>query len=143
MATALGQVVALGVLCTYFLRKRCGLRLGRGGETAHVLRKICASGFAPAIVDLTFGVTVILFNRQIMGYASTTELAVFGTVANIAVLFQSLFYGVGQAVQPIVSASYGAGRRAPSGRDAPDFLVTAGSMGCCFLPPPPCCPGSC
>lgn len=62
-------------------------------------------------MDLTFGVTVILFNRQIMGYASTTELAVFGTVANIAVLFQSLFYGVGQAVQPIVSASYGAGRR--------------------------------
>ena len=45
-----------------------------------------------------------------MGYASTTELAVFGTVANIAVLFQSLFYG-DKSRQPIVSASYGAGRR--------------------------------
>lgn len=133
LATALGQVVALGVLCTYFLRKRCGLRLGRGGETAHVLRKICASGFAPAIVDLTFGVTVILFNRQIMGYASTTELAVFGTVANIAVLFQSLFYGVGQAVQPIVSASYGAGRRDRVAGMRRIFLVTAGSMGVLFF----------
>lgn len=132
LATALGELVALCILCSYFLRQRCGLRLRRTGNVAVILRRICASGFAPAIVDLTFGITVILFNRQIMRCAGTAELAVFGTVANIAVLFQSLFYGVGQAVQPITSTNYGAGKGERVAQMRRIYLVTTGIMGVFF-----------
>lgn len=111
LATAIGQYIALAILCSYFFRKRCTLHLRRCRDFFKTLGGVLASGFAPAIVDITFGVTVIFFNRQIMRYAGTNELAVFGTVANIAILFQSMFYGVGQAVQPIVSANFGAGER--------------------------------
>jgi Na+-driven multidrug efflux pump len=35
------------------------------------------------------------------------HLAVFGTIVNVTVVIQSLFYGIGQAIQPIVSSNFG------------------------------------
>ena len=49
-------------------------------------------------------------NNQIMRYGGATELSVYGVAATIASLFQALFCGVGQAVQPLVSANFGAGK---------------------------------
>ena len=46
-----------------------------------------------------------------MRYGTSTDLAVYGVVATIAALFQAMFCGVGQAIQPIVSANFGAGQR--------------------------------
>ena len=39
---------------------------------------------------------------------TTNALAIYGVVATITSLFQALFCGVGQAIQPIVSANCGA-----------------------------------
>lgn len=49
-------------------------------------------------------------NNQIMRYGDTNALAIYGVVATINSLFQALFCGVGQAIQPIVSANCGAMR---------------------------------
>ena len=43
-----------------------------------------------------------------MRYGDTNALAVYGVVATITSLFQALYCGVGQAIQPIVSANCGA-----------------------------------
>ena len=45
-----------------------------------------------------------------MRYGNATDLAVYGVAATIAALFQAMFCGVGQAIQPIVSANFGAGQ---------------------------------
>ena len=45
-----------------------------------------------------------------MRYGNATALAVYGVVATISSLFQALYCGVGQAIQPIVSANCGAER---------------------------------
>jgi Na+-driven multidrug efflux pump len=42
-----------------------------------------------------------------MRYSDSARLAVFGTIVNVTVLVQSLFYGIGQAIQPIVSSNFG------------------------------------
>jgi Na+-driven multidrug efflux pump len=42
-----------------------------------------------------------------MRYSNSTYLAVFGTIVSITALIQSLFYGVGQAIQPVVSSNFG------------------------------------
>ena len=47
-------------------------------------------------------------NNQIKRYGDTNVLAVYGVVTTITSLFQALFGGVGQAIQPIVSVNYGA-----------------------------------
>lgn len=45
-----------------------------------------------------------------MRYGDTTALAVYGVIGTICTLFQAIFRGVGQAIQPIVSANCGAGQ---------------------------------
>ncbi len=110
IATAIGQLVGFVILCTYFFRKRCTLRLVRVQEFGKKLWGVVSTGFAPFIVDLAFGVVVIICNRQIVRWAGNTELGIYGTVANVAILFQGLFYAVGQAVQPVVSTNFGGER---------------------------------
>ncbi|MDD3165591.1 MAG: MATE family efflux transporter, partial [Oscillospiraceae bacterium] len=62
----------------------------------------------------------------------TTERAVFGTVSNFAILFQSLFYGVGQAVQPIASVNFGAGNYDRVAQLRRMAMATAVAMGVGF-----------
>lgn len=111
LATGIGQTVSVLVLLTYFFRKSCRLRIIRPVRVGKTLRQIVTSGFAPFIVDLSYGFAIALFNNQIMSYGTATELAAYGTMANIAITFQCFYYGVGQALQPIVSVNYGAGQR--------------------------------
>lgn len=133
LATAIGQYVMLAILLTHFLRKeRCKLRVVRTEQVGLKLRGIVTAGFSPFVVDLTNGVTAAVFNNQIMRLASSVELAVYGTVSNVVILFQSLFYGVGQCIQPAVSVCHGAGKpeRVRFMRRA--ALYTALGMGAAF-----------
>lgn len=70
-----------------------------------------AIGIGSSLLDLGTVFLAIIMNNQIMKYGSTTELAVYGVIATIASLFQALFCGVGQAIQPLVSANFGAGKK--------------------------------
>jgi len=108
LATALGLVFSTLVLLSYFLRKSCKLRLAKITEFFPRFGRIIAAGFASFATDLAFGVMMVLFNRQIMVLGGSTELAIYGTISNVAILFQSLFYSVGNATIPIASTNYGA-----------------------------------
>lgn len=133
LATAIGQMTMLLVLLTHFLRRgRCRMRLVRPEGVGKKLRGIVSAGFSPFVVDLTNGVTIALFNNQIMRLATSVELAVFGTVSNVIILFQSLFYGVGQCIQPTVSVCHGAGKESRVRFMRRAALYTAVAMGAAF-----------
>jgi len=53
-------------------------------------------------------VVTYIINNQIMKYSGSAALAVYGLLCTIAALFLSIFEGIGQAAQPIVSANFGA-----------------------------------
>jgi len=108
LATAVGQTVSFLISASYLLRRRCGLRFVRVQDLGKKLRQVVSVGFSPFIVDLTFGVVVIFFNRQIGRLAGNTELAVYGTVANLGITVQVLFYAVGNSLQPLVATNFGA-----------------------------------
>jgi putative MATE family efflux protein len=106
LATMLGQMAAFIVLCTHFFNKKCRLRVVKPEHIANKLIQTVSMGFSPFIVDISFGFIVFCFNNQIMRYSNSTHLAVFGTIVSVTALIQSLFYGVGQAIQPIVSSNF-------------------------------------
>ena len=58
------------------------------------------------------GILTVLFNRQIMRYLGSDALAVYGPIINVSTFVQCCAYSVGQAVQPIISTNYGAGKAA-------------------------------
>lgn len=110
LATFLGQVISTAVLLIHFFRKKNTLRFLRPVDLWGDLKGVFSAGFAPFIVDISLGVTVAIFNNQIIRLSDSDHLAVYGVVSNCIVLFQSMFYGIGQSIQPIVSVNHGAGK---------------------------------
>lgn len=110
LATAAGQYIGIFVMLTHFLRKKNTLRFVRPSRTFRKLGIISSTGFSTAVTDLAMGIIGILFNRQIMKYLGSDELAVYGVITMVTAFAQCLAYGAGQAAQPIISQNYGAGQ---------------------------------
>lgn len=111
LATLIGNGVQALIMLSHFFRPSCRLRLVLPSCPGAAFRKILSVGIGASVIDFATVFLIILINNQIMRYGTSTDLAVYGVVATIAALFQAMFCGVGQAIQPIVSANFGAGQR--------------------------------
>ena len=111
LATVIGTSVQAIIMGSYFFQKRCHLRIAKPHHVLRGFRRVLQIGIGASLLDLGTIIIGIIMNRQILNYGSTTELAVFGVIATILSLFQALFCGVGQAIQPLVSSNYGAGQK--------------------------------
>ena len=110
LATALGQVLSICILCSHILSKKCRLRFERPVGFGHMTRQIVLTGFSTFFIDIAMGILSMMFNNQIMKYSGSPALAVYGVIINVNTLVQACAYGVGQAAQPIISMKYGAGK---------------------------------
>ncbi len=110
IATVIGTLLQVLILCTHFFKKTCALRLVRPKRLLRSFREIVRMGFGAAVLDSGNTVLAVMMNNQIMHYGGTTELAVYGVIVTVGSLFQAVFNGVGQAVQPLVSVNFGANR---------------------------------
>lgn len=110
IATVLGTSIQVVIMCSHFLSKKCTLCFVKSNHVRPAILQTLSIGFGASVLDLGTVILAIIMNNQIMRYGDTTALAVYGVVATIASLFQALFCGVGQAIQPIVSANCGAMR---------------------------------
>lgn len=108
IATVLGTSVQVIIMCSHFFSKKCTLRFVKPNHVMPAIKQTLSIGFGASVLDLGTVILAIIMNNQIMRYGDATALAVYGVVATIASLFQALYAGVGQAIQPIVSANCGA-----------------------------------
>ena len=109
-ATASGSALTFLVMLTHFFGKKNTLTLTKPSQLAGKLREITVTGFSTFFIDVAMGILTILFNRQILKYLGTDALSVYGIIINISTFVQCCAYSVGQAVQPIISTNYGAGK---------------------------------
>lgn len=108
LATAIGSVISFVVMTSHFFKKKNTLKIVKSKEIVKKLKLITINGFSTFFIDVAMGILTIIFNRQIMKYLSTAELAVYGPIINISTFVQCCAYSVGQASQPIISINYGA-----------------------------------
>lgn len=108
LATALGQMVAVAVQLTYFKDPTCKLKWKKSKHFFKDLGLIFKNGTGIAFLSSIEAVAIVLYNKQIMRYGTVTDLSIYGTLCNIKWVFESLFFGAGMAVQPLVSSNFGA-----------------------------------
>ena len=133
LATSLGQMLTIGILCTHFFSKKCTLRFAK---VSHVFKKafdIIKIGFPVFIVDIAVGITVLIFNNRIMHYLDEDALAVYGVIVNINYFVQCVAYGIGQAAQPVLSVNYGAMQYDRVKKASRYAWITAAVAGVVFL----------
>lgn len=109
LATAIGCTMTNVILISHFFSKKNTLKLSRIFGHIHKTRLVTVNGFSSFVSGIAMGIIAMLFNRQIMHYFGADALAVFGVIVQVSSLTQCSSYSIGQAIQPIISANYGAG----------------------------------
>ena len=111
IATVAGSVVQTVVLAVYILLGKTSLHLAKPYQWGKAVRNITTLGIGAGISQIASTVVTYIINNQIMHYSGPAALAVYGMMSTAVALFLSIFSGVGEAAQPIVSVNFGAGNR--------------------------------
>ncbi len=111
LATLLGQILSVIILCMHFFKKKNTCSLVKIHHWFEKAKKIFSIGIPSFILDVCLGIIVIIFNNQINTYTNNdpTILAVYGVICNMSAFCQCFGYAVGQANQPLLSDFYGRG----------------------------------
>ena len=127
LATAFSPVVTMLVCCTHYLHKDIrkikmrifssvvihenksdtSIKFQRTTPSIHHLFSCCKLGVSAFVGEISSAVTTAVFNILILGIAGNIGVAAYGVIANISIVAMSIFNGISQGVQPLISNSYG------------------------------------
>ncbi|WP_295162340.1 MATE family efflux transporter [uncultured Brachyspira sp.] len=107
-ATALSQMAAFIMGLLYFFKPDCRLKIIKIYGGWIYIFKAALNGFSEFLSNLSSGLIPWLFNITAYNISGNRGILVY-SVANYAVMFFIMFaYSVGEALEPLVSVSYGA-----------------------------------
>lgn len=109
IATVLGSVIQTILLIAYILCRKTSLKLVKPHKWLSAFKRTVSVGFGSGIGSLSMIAISFIANNQIMKYCGAPALALYGVLGTVSALFLSIFSGVGQAAQPIISENHGAG----------------------------------
>lgn len=133
IATVAGSVTQTLCLISYILLGKTSLRLAKPYQWSKAVKNITVLGIGAGISQIASTVVTYIINNQIMRYSGPAALAVYGMMSTVVALFLSIFSGVGEAAQPIVSVNFGAGKPERYRATGKLALKTAAVMGAvCF-----------
>ena len=104
LATATAPLVGIGILSSHFWRKKNQFHLVKTAPSLTKAVDICKLGVSSLISELSSGIVILVFNMLILNLSGTTGVAAYSILANIALVLVSIFTGIGQGIQPIVSS---------------------------------------
>lgn len=110
IATAIAPIISLAVLSSHFRQKKNSFAFEKSKLTIFAFKDISMLGLSSLLAELSTGLVMIIFNYLILGLASNLGVAAYGIIANIAIVIMSIFTGIAQGIQPIVSKNYGEGK---------------------------------
>lgn len=109
LASVIGMLIQILVASSHFLSKKNELRFIMPHRLLNSMKNIVTAGIPSFFNEFANGFIVLLFNIQILKYCGDAALSIYSVVSNCVILFNSLFTGVGQSVQPVISTNHGAG----------------------------------
>lgn len=107
IATGVAPVVSMLILSRHFLRRENQFHLCCIKPSFKRIRDISALGVSSLIVEVSSGVVMIIFNFLILKDSGNLGVAAYGILANIALVLISIFTGISQGIQPILSSCFG------------------------------------
>lgn len=111
LATGFAPVIGILIMAPHWLKSTKGFHLTKTGVRAEHVRINLALGFPSLLAQVSSGVVMIVFNMIILSVTGNTGVAAYGVVANISLVVVSVFTGIAQGLQPLVSREYGRDNR--------------------------------
>lgn len=107
LATAFSPIVGIGICCIHLCSSKSHVKLKFCFPSIKRLWKSCQLGVSAFVAEMSSGVITIVFNFLILGLAGNVGVAAYGVVANVSLVAVSVFNGIAQGSQPLISDSYG------------------------------------
>lgn len=107
VASGLGQILAVLVLLTHFLRKKGDLRIRSFRIDFSLIQKICKRGVPEAVTQLTTPVTALCYNLMLAHLIGDIGVSTFSVLGFIYSLANAILSGVAQGLQPLWGQCYG------------------------------------
>lgn len=112
LATAFSPVIGVAICCVHLFSKRSTIVFRLKAPSIKRLTDACQLGVSAFVGEISSGVTTVVFNMIILGLAGNVGVAAYGVVANTSLVAASVFNGVSQGSQPLLSDYYGKGQKA-------------------------------
>lgn len=103
LATGIAPVISLMVLSLHFIKRKNTFHIAKCKASIKALKDILSLGISALITEFSSGIVIIVFNIIILSLEGNTGVAAYGIIANIALVIMSVFTGVAQGMQPILS----------------------------------------
>ena len=109
LATVCSMILGVGVLSMHFITKRNKFSLCKCKIQIKKIANIIFLGSSAFINELSLSIALVTFNLIILSIEGNIGVAAYGVVANIAIIVMSIFGGVAQGIQPLLSKGQGLG----------------------------------
>lgn len=106
-ATGLAPIFSMCVVSTHIIRGKSHFGLVKAKVLSKRIGGILSLGASSLVTELSSGIVMLFFNFTILRLAGSIGVAAYGVIANIALIVCSIFTGIAQGVQPIISKQYG------------------------------------
>ena len=111
-ATAIAQIVGGILPMIYFIRQNKSLLQFKITKfDFHVITKACANGSSEMMSNLSTSLIGILYNFQLMKYASVNGIAAYGVIMYVSFIFIAIYMGYSIGIGPVIGYNYGADRK--------------------------------
>ncbi len=109
LATGFAPVISLGVLSRHWITKNNQFHFEKTKPSLKLAGNIITLGVPALIAEVASGIVMIVFNTLILKLQGNIGVAAYGVIANLSLVVTSVYTGIAQGIQPILSRFYGYG----------------------------------
>lgn len=107
LATSLGPVFSILIMLPHFIAKKGNLYLEKIKVDFKIVHDMLLKGIPSFAMEFALGITTLCVNIAVSTHLGALEFATFGIIGYIALIVLSVFLGMAEGSQPLVSFYHG------------------------------------
>lgn len=107
LATGFSPIVAILICSLHVIWKQNHFHFIHSSIKINEIWHIFSIGISSFITELSGGIIIFVFNIVILSIGGNIAVASYGIISNLALVVTSLYTGIAQGIQPLLSQSYG------------------------------------
>lgn len=111
LATGFSPGISMLILSRYWFGRRNQFHLVYVKPQAAMVRSVVLLGLPSLLSELSSGIVMLVFNFLLLSFGGNEGVAAYGVVANISLVVVSVYTGISQGIQPLLSRACGQGDR--------------------------------
>lgn len=109
LATGIAPVISMMILSVHFIKKRNKFKFIKCRLDKRLTLSVLSGGIPSLISEWSSGIVILVFNYILLQLKGDIGVAAYGVIANLSLVVISVYTGIAQGIQPLISGGYGAG----------------------------------